>query len=198
MPTKLIIVVLLTLFSFTATVSPVVAKTAEQQEHEELRKFLKKTINSAASFKDKYDAEVWLVAMSSKLERYIKDPAERMHILKAVHRESTRANLKPDLVLALIQVESAFDRFAVSSVGARGLMQIMPFWIKEIGRPDDNLMDIDTNIRYGCTILRFYMNREKNNWSPALARYNGSLGKTWYPERVMNAWQNRWYSGKLD
>lgn len=198
MPTKLIIVVLLTLFSFTATVSPVVAKTVEQQEHEELRKFLKKTINSAASFKDKYDAEVWLVAMSSKLERYVKDPAERMHILKAVHRESTRANLKPDLVLALIQVESAFDRFAVSSVGARGLMQIMPFWIKEIGRPDDNLMDIDTNIRYGCTILRFYMNREKNNWSPALARYNGSLGKTWYPERVMNAWQNRWYSGKLD
>lgn len=197
MLTQLVTYTLIVLFSLYSASFVMAESSAEQKEHEALRVFLKKTINSTESFKDKYDAEVWLVAMSSKLERYVKDPEERMHILKAVHRESTRANLKPDLVLALIQVESAFDRFAVSSVGARGLMQIMPFWMKEIGRPDDNLMDIDTNIRYGCTILRFYMNREKNNWSPALARYNGSLGKTWYPERVMNAWQRRWYSGKL-
>src|SRR5690606_13423552 len=117
--------------------------------------------------------------------------AERLRLLQAIHREARAAGLKPDLVLALIEVESGFDPFAISSAGAQGLMQVMPFWKKEIGRPDDNLTDIATNLRYGCQILKFYMEREKGNWMPALARYNGSYGQYWYPQRVMDAWRAR-------
>ena len=162
-------------------------------EQEALRAFLKNTIQDADSFNDRFDAEVWLVAMSSRLEVFIKDPKQRLDLLRAVHREATRAKLKPDLVLALIEVESAFDSYAISRVGAQGLMQVMPFWKKEIGRPEDNLTDINTNLRYGCRILQFYLQKEKGNWRTALARYNGSYGKNWYPERVMNAWQRRWF-----
>jgi len=169
----------------------------QQQEQAELRSFLKSTIEQADSFADRFDAEVWLVDMSGRLERFIKDPKQRLALLKAVHRESKRADLKPDLVLALIQVESAFDNYAVSRAGAQGLMQVMPFWKKEIGRPGDNLIDIDTNLRYGCTILKFYLQKEEGNWMEALARYNGSYGQYWYPERVMDAWRNRWYAADL-
>ena len=101
------------------------------------------------------------------------------------------------MVLALIEVESYFDRFAVSRVGAQGLMQVMPFWKKEIGRPDDNLTNADTNLRYGCQILQFYLQKEKGNVHRALARYNGSLGKSWYPERVFDRWRRHWYNGEL-
>ena len=96
-------------------------------------------------------------------------------------------------MLALINVESNFDRFAISSAGARGLMQIMPFWLNEIGRPDDNLFNIHTNLRFGCTILGIYLKREKGNMYRALARYNGSVGKRWYPNRVYLALSKRWY-----
>lgn len=171
--------------------------TAKDQEQAELRAYLKSTIEKADSFNDRFDAEVWLVDMSGRLKRFIKDPKQRLALLKAVHRESKRAGLKPDLVLALIQVESAFDNYAVSRAGAQGLMQVMPFWKKEIGRPDDNLIDIDTNLRYGCTILKFYLDKEQGNWMEALARYNGSYGQYWYPERVMDAWRNRWYVADL-
>lgn len=162
-------------------------------EKAELRSFLKSTITKANSFDDRFDAEVWLVDMSGRLARFIKDPRERLDLLRAVHREATKANLKPDLVLALIEVESAFDNYAISRVGAQGLMQVMPFWKDEIGRPDDNLTDIDTNLSYGCRILQFYLQKENGNWMHALARYNGSYGKYWYPERVMNAWRKRWF-----
>lgn len=164
----------------------------------ELTAFLKQTVNESSSFKDKFDAEVWLVDMSGRLERYIKDPKERLRLLKAVHREAKKANLKPDIVLALIQVESAFNQYAVSSVGAQGLMQVMPFWRKEIGREDDNLTDMDTNLRYGCRILQFYLKREKGVLFKALARYNGSVGKTWYPELVFKAWNRRWKSSGIN
>lgn len=163
----------------------------------ELRSFLKHTINQANSFKDKYDAEVWLVDMSSRLSRFVKDPQKRLHLLRSVHREAKAANLKPDLVLAVIEIESRFDRYAVSRVGAQGLMQVMPFWKDEIGRPEDNLTDIETNLRYGCRILQFYLQKEQGRVSSALARYNGSYGKTWYPEKVMTAWQKRWFAGDL-
>lgn len=163
----------------------------------ELRNFLKTTINDASSFKDRFDAEVWLIDMSGRLKPFIKDPKQRLELLKAVHQEATRAKLKPDLVLALIQIESHFDKYAVSRVGAQGLMQVMPFWKNEIGRPDDNLTDMNTNLRYGCRILQFYLKREKGRIAPALARYNGSYGKTWYSEKVMTAWQRRWYAGNL-
>ena len=164
--------------------------TAEQIE---LRQFLKNTIKGADSFEDRFDAEVWLVDMSGRLKRFVKDPKERLDILRAVHREATRTELKPDLVLALIETESHFDSYAVSRVGAQGLMQVMPFWKDEIGRPTDNLTNINTNISYGCRILQFYLQKEKGNWMNALARYNGSYGKYWYPERVMNAWRKHWY-----
>ncbi len=157
-----------------------------------MRVYLEETIADAGSFEDPYTAEVWLVDMSLRLERYIKDPEERLDLLRTVHREANRVGLQPELVLAVIHTESTFNRFAVSSVGAQGLMQIMPFWRKELGRIDDNLIELETNIRYGTTILSYYLKREKGNLSRALARYNGSLGKTWYPERVMTRWEKYW------
>lgn len=159
----------------------------------ELRKYLSSAIHSTSSFTDRFEAEVWLVDMSSRLSRYIKDKQFRVEFLKALHQSATKEKLPPEMVLALINIESAFKPFALSRVGAQGYMQIMPFWRNEIGRPEDNLMDYKTNLRYGCAILAHYLKREKGNWTRALARYNGSLGKTWYPEKVMNAWQKRWF-----
>lgn len=171
---------------------------ADARNDPELRKFLQQTINQASSFKDRFDAEVWLVAMNGKMQAFKDlDNADRLRILKSVHQEATLAKLKPELVLAVIEVESRFDHFAVSRVGAQGLMQVMPFWKDEIGRPQDNLTSIETNIRYGCRILQYYLRREKGNVRYALARYNGSYGENWYAERVMNAWRDRWYSGML-
>lgn len=157
-----------------------------------LRAALSKSIAEAESFEDRFDAEVWLVANSPSLERYIKDPDERFRVLRLVHREATRVGLPPNLVLAVIQIESAFDRFAVSRAGALGIMQVMPFWKKEIGRDQDNLIDMETNLRYGCTILKYYLDKEEGRYAPALARYNGSYGKNWYPEKVLTAWQKYW------
>jgi soluble lytic murein transglycosylase-like protein len=168
------------------------AATSERPD-EEMRNTLIKAIESSDSFKDRFDAEVWLTDMSQRLEPRVKDPGERLTILKTVHYEAQRAELDPELVLAVIDVESRYDRFAISSAGAQGLMQIMPFWLNEIGRPDDNLFSISTNIRLGCTILKYYLNMEKGNLTRALARYNGSVGKTWYPQRVFKALARRWY-----
>ena len=161
----------------------------------ELRAALLSAVSQADSFNDKFDAEVWLMDMSSRLKRYrnMKDKGIRMELLQMVHQEATRAGLKPELVLSVIQIESAFDRFALSYVGAQGYMQVMPFWKREIGREDDNLMDTRTNLRYGCTILKHYLDREKGNLIRALARYNGSLGKTKYPEKVLTAWDKHWF-----
>jgi soluble lytic murein transglycosylase-like protein len=164
-----------------------------QAPDEELRLLLTKTVNEAESFYDRFDAEVWLVDMSSRLKPYIKDTQDRLDLLKRVHAEAKRAQLEPELVMALIHVESAFKRFAISRVGAQGLMQVMPFWKNEIGRSDDNLTNIETNLRYGCTILKHYINKEKGNLIRALARYNGSLGKTKYPEKVLRFWQDYWF-----
>ena len=181
------------LWLLLAHLTQAATSTSSSVEQDELREFLKNTIKDADSFDDRFDAEVWLVDMSGRMQRFIKDPKQRLDLLRAVHREASRANLKPDLVLALIEVESHFDSYAISRVGAQGLMQVMPFWKNEIGRPEDNLTDIDTNLRYGCRILQFYLQKEKGNWMYALARYNGSYGKYWYPERVMNAWRKRWF-----
>lgn len=166
---------------------------AIEKPDDEMRNLLKQTIHEADSFKDRFDAEVWLVDMDSRLKRYMKDPEERFQFLKLVHQEAKRVDLQPELVLSVIHVESLFDRFALSRVGAQGFMQVMPFWRKEIGSDSDNLMDMPTNLRYGCTILKAYLKREKGDLIRALARYNGSLGKTWYPERVFNAWEKYWF-----
>jgi soluble lytic murein transglycosylase-like protein len=169
----------------------------DEQERAEMRVFLHDAINKSDSFADRFDAEVWLLDMSTRLAKYLPDPEERLELLRSIHREAKRAHLKPDLVLALIQVESRFDRFAVSRVGAQGLMQVMPFWKKELGHPEDNLTETNTNLRYGCQILRYYMEKESGNWRTALARYNGSYGQNWYPARVMDVWRDRWYAGEM-
>lgn len=167
-------------------------KVSRQAVDAELRELLIKAVSAADSFEDRFDAEVWLTAMSHKLKRYVKDAEERLTILRHVHREATRAGLEPELVLAVIQIESAFDPYAVSVVGAQGMMQVMPFWKKEIGRPEDNLINLETNLRYGCTILRHYLDREKGKIATALARYNGSYGSYKYSRKVMGAWYDRW------
>lgn len=159
-----------------------------QEVDDEIRIQLLNAIEASDSFSDRFDAEVWLMSQSGKLTRYIKEPEKRLALLRAVHSEATRAGLQPELVLAVIEVESAFNRYAVSRVGAQGMMQVMPFWKNEIGRPDDNLIDINTNLRYGCTILKHYLTREDGHWAHALARYNGSYGKYWYSEKVLDAW----------
>jgi len=158
-----------------------------------MRTVLIDAIQSSDSFDDRFDAEVWLTDMSQRLSRKVSDPEERLYILKTVHYEASRADLPPEMVLALIDVESNFDRFAISYAGARGLMQVMPFWLDEIGRPNDDLFDVHTNLRMGCTILNLYLEREKGDRTKALARYNGSIGKVWYPQRVYKALSKRWY-----
>ncbi len=168
------------------------ASTTERPDAK-MRALLRDTINEASSFKDRFDAEVWLVDMSARMQRYVSNPDERLFILRLVHQEAHRFQLKPELVLSVIHVESLFDRYAISRVGAQGLMQVMPFWKDEIGASEDNLTDIATNIRYGCAILSAYMKREDGNLMRALARYNGSVGKTWYAEKVFNAWERHWF-----
>ena len=166
---------------------------AQQDTDPELREALRNAVNEAESFEDEFDAAVWLTDMSRRLQRQVKDPEERLHILKLVHLEAKRADLPPELVLAVIDTESNFDRYAISVAGAIGLMQIMPFWIDEIGRPDDNLLSIDTNLRYGCTILKFYLDKENGDLRRALGRYNGSLGKRKYPNKVIDKLTRKWF-----
>jgi soluble lytic murein transglycosylase-like protein len=141
---------------------------------------------------DRYDAEVWLMASEQRLGRFIDDHGRRIEILQNVYREASRHDLDADLVLAVIHVESAFDRFAVSSAGAQGLMQVMPFWRLEIGRPQDNLTKVDTNIRYGTTILAHYLDVSRGDLVEALARDNGSKGRLRYPDKVVTAWRRVW------
>lgn len=156
------------------------------------RAFLKQAVASSSSFKDRFDAEVWLVAKQAPLSRFIDNPQERLELLKRIHSAANSVGLQPEIVLAVIEVESRFDRFAISRVGAQGMMQVMPFWKNEIGHPDDNLIDLDTNLRYGCAILKHYLNRDKGRLMDALARYNGSFGQYWYSRRVMDAWEKHW------
>jgi soluble lytic murein transglycosylase-like protein len=158
-----------------------------------LKDRLQSAIADAGSFDDKFTATVWLTDMALRLNQRVPDPGERVKILQHVHREAQRADLPPELVLAVIDIESAFDRFAISVAGARGLMQIMPFWLNELDQPEANLFDIQTNLRMGCTILRYYLDMERGELSPALARYNGSIGKSGYPEKVLGRLSNRWF-----
>ncbi len=151
-----------------------------------------------SAFKSKLDEVEWLTAMSQRLEKHVRDHSTRIALLKSVHYEASRAGLDPQLVLGLIQVESRFKKYAVSSAGARGFMQVMPFWVKLIGAKNDNLFDMRKNIRYGCTILRHYLDLEKGDLYRALGRYNGSLGRPEYPRSVEAAWKKQWrYDGKL-
>jgi soluble lytic murein transglycosylase-like protein len=134
----------------------------------------------------------WLSAMSGRLAKRIPNDTARIELLKTVHYEAKRAGLDPQLVLGLIHVESGFKKYALSSAGARGYMQIMPFWVGLIGTPESNLFHMRTNLRFGCTILRHYLDIEKGDLYRALGRYNGSLGKPEYPNMVRAAWENQW------
>jgi len=151
-----------------------------------------------SAFSSKVDEANWLIAMSRRLDTRMRDYKTRIAFLKSVHYEASRAGLDPQLVLGLIQVESGFKKYSVSRSGARGYMQVMPFWVKLIGARGDDLFDMRKNIRYGCTILRHYLDIEKGDLYRALGRYNGSLGMPEYPRAVEAAWKHRWrYDGKL-
>jgi soluble lytic murein transglycosylase-like protein len=173
---------------------------AGNQKYEPLSASVQAALHSAVSdqavpflaFDTVEDARAWLDAMSGKLERRMPDRRQREEFLVTVHYEARRAALDPQLVLGLIQVESAFRKYAVSSAGARGLMQVMPFWVNLIGRPQDNLFHLRTNLRYGCVILKHYLDMERGDYYRALGRYNGSLGQAAYPNMVVNAWRNHW------
>ena len=138
----------------------------------------------------------WLAEMSRRLEKRLPDRQARIEFLKTVHYEAQRAGLEPQLVLGLIQVESGFKKYAVSSAGARGYMQVMPFWLKLLGADDHNLFHLRTNLRFGCTILRHYLDIEKGDLYRALGRYNGSLGAPEYPNLVRGAWERQWSWGQ--
>ena len=182
------------------------AASAGAQVYEPLAASVQAALSKAVSdhaprtsaFKSKLDEVEWLSSMSRRLDIRIRDHQTRIALLKSVHYEASRAGLDPQLVLGLIQVESGFKKYAVSRAGARGFMQVMPFWVKLIGARGDNLFHIRKNIRYGCTILRHYLDLEKGDLYRALGRYNGSLGKPDYPRAVEAAWKRRWhYDGKL-
>jgi soluble lytic murein transglycosylase-like protein len=162
-------------------------------EHDpELRALLKKAASETDSFGDRFEAEVWLADMSRRLEKRVPDARFRVELLRHVHYEAARAGLAPELVLAVIEIESNFKPYAISNAGARGLMQVMPFWLKELGQEGDSLFRVPTNLRYGCTILKYYLDREKGNLHAALKRYNGTRERH-YPLKVDRALKTRWY-----
>lgn len=172
--------------------APAAAERIDQREDAELRAALAEAVNESDSFAHPFDAEVWLLDMAQRLGNRMPDEQSRLRLLRHLHAEAKRAEVPPEMVLAVIEVESNFERFAISHAGARGLMQVMPFWLEELGRSEDNLFDVATNLRYGCTILAHYLEVADGRWYEALARYNGSTGQRWYPDRVFAALHARW------
>jgi soluble lytic murein transglycosylase-like protein len=167
---------------------------ADSRPEPALESLLREIIASPECYTDKYEAEVWHSSMEPRLRPYVPAYADRIEILDDVYCEARRdpkLPLPPGLVLAMIAVESRFDRFAVSRVGAVGLMQVMPFWPKRLGVAN-RLVQIGANIRMGCEILRYYLRIEHHDWIRALERYNGSEGHIGYPELVMSRWQRTW------
>lgn len=195
----------MTLLVAAFAAAPLVAQAGAQQ-YEPLSASVQAAMSRAISdkgvpqlrFKEPEDGYRWLLEMSERLAKRIPDAKYRIELLKTVHYEATRAGLDPQLVLGIIHVESGFKKYAVSTAGARGLMQVMPFWIGLIGVGDHNLFHLRTNIRYGCVILRHYLDIEKGDLYRALGRYNGSLGKPEYPNLVLAAWRGTFkYQGRL-
>ena len=176
---------------------PALAPASTLVPDPELRRALIEAVNASDSFEHPFDAEVWLSDMSDRMVRYVPkampDPQERLRFLRLVHSEARRAKVPPELVLSVIEIESKFDRFAVSTAGAQGYMQVMPFWLKELNRPYDNLFNAPINLRLGCTILKYYLDRENGDLVKALARYNGSTGRAHYSHKVLDALGLRWF-----
>ena len=174
----------------------IAGKQAEEPLANSVRSLLQKSIADTAPpslvFDNAEQGQAWLDEMSNRLKKKLPDDEYRKDFLTSVQYEATRAGLDPQMVLGLIQVESGFKKYAVSSVGARGYMQVMPFWVRSIGAPEHNLFHLRLNLRYGCTILRHYLDREKGSYFRALGRYNGSLGKAEYPNLVLGAYRKNW------
>lgn len=162
------------------------------QVRNSLQKAVSDRATSQTAFSNNNEAWLWLSEMSTRLAKRYPDSQERIDLLRTVHYEAKRAGLDPQLVLGVIEVESAFRKYAVSTAGAQGYMQVMPFWMKTIGTREHNLFHLRTNLRYGCTILRHYLDIEKGNVFRALGRYNGSLGRPEYPNLVLAAWTRKW------
>jgi soluble lytic murein transglycosylase-like protein len=174
------------------TAQPVLA---DAQRDPDLRAIVAKAIATAECFPDKYDSAVWYSLMEPKLRRIVKDDDERLNILKTAYCEAHRPGekrLPPGLIMAVMDIESRFNRWAVSSAGAVGLMQVMPFWPAELGMKRHQLTQVEANMRMGCAILRHYLQREKNDVRKALARYNGSVGRREYPDKVVQRWTRSW------
>jgi len=171
---------------------PAAAARADRQMDPELRGVLGEVIHPTQCFADRYERAVWFAAMEPRLGRYVKDSTEREQILHHVHCEARRVDVPPELVLAVMDVESRFDRYAVSSAGAVGLMQVMPFWPRELGMSNEQLVRIGDNVRMGTTILGYYLRKERGNYQRALQRYNGSLGRPTYSDLVIDRLVSRW------
>jgi len=152
-----------------------------EQEKSELRTMLQQPEDTETTVN--FEQQVWEQDIRKVIQQWVPNKQEAQSIARWVYFYSVRFDLSPELMLGLISVESRFDHFAVSNVGARGLMQVMPFWKKELGSESDNLFEIETNIRYGSAILRHYIDRYKT-LDRALAAYNGSLGKQKYPDKI--------------
>lgn len=167
-------------------------QAAEVEVDPVLRERLAQNMAEIHEHIDRFDAQVWLQVSDQRLQRYLPKQNDRLNLLQLVYLEATRQQLNPNLVLAVMQIESAFNQYAISSVGAQGIMQVMPFWRLEIGRPQDNLTSVETNIRYGTVILAHYIDVAKGDLVDALARYNGSRGRLKYPEKVIGAWRKTW------
>ena len=174
------------------------------QQRESLSEQMRRSLSAAVGdrpaprllFRSSADGQRWIASMSERLEQVIPDRQQRYEILRTVHFEAVRAGLDPQLVLGIIEVESGFKKYALSRAGARGFMQVMPFWTGQAGRPKDNLFHLRTNLIYGCWIMRHYLDQERGDYFRALGRYNGSLGRPEYPNLVLKAWKVRWkYDG---
>jgi soluble lytic murein transglycosylase-like protein len=171
---------------------PASAARADRQMDPELRGVISEALKPSECFEDRYEQAVWVAYMEPRLGRYVKDQRERDQILHHVHCEARRVDIPPELVLAVMDVESRFDRYAVSSAGAVGLMQVMPFWPRELGMSNEQLVRIGDNVRMGTTILGYYLRKERGNYQRALQRYNGSLGRPDYSDLVIDRLVSRW------
>jgi soluble lytic murein transglycosylase-like protein len=177
-----------------AVCAPPVAR-ADGQTDPELKGVIAAAIEPSQCFVDRYEQEVWFAYMEPRLARLVKDPEERKLILHHVHCEARRVNVPPELVLAVMDVESRFDRYAVSYAGAVGLMQVMPFWPSQLGMGNEQLIRIPENVRMGTTILGYYLRKERGNYPRALQRYNGSLGRPTYSDLVIDRLVSSWRYG---
>jgi soluble lytic murein transglycosylase-like protein len=189
---KRLIVWIFLLFSASALAGSQIEEPLSNSVRAQMQKSISDSAAPRLVFASETEGKLWLAEMSNRLKGRMPDQTTRENFLRTVDYEATRAGLDPQMVLGLIQVESGFNKYAVSPVGARGFMQVMPFWVHSIGAKDHDLFHMRLNLRYGCTILRHYINIERGDLYRALGRYNGSLGQPQYPNMVLGAWRKYW------